>query len=110
MTFELKTPYAKYKNCYFYTNHYADNGNLFIGIAQDSEDDGEMYIMNITMNPSVPLADGCIAVKNYSENEGILEEMKALGLVTEILCYLPSGYVSIPVCRYDKNILQKYSH
>ncbi len=111
MTFELKTPYAEYKRCYFYTDHYMVNGNLFIGIAQDSADDGEVdYIMNVTVNTDVPLPDGCIAVKDYSENEGILETMKALGLVTEILAYLPSGYVSIPICRYDKSVLQKYSH
>lgn len=111
MTFELKTPYAEYNNCYFYTDRYTDNGNLFIGIAQDNKDTGDVdYIMNVTVNLGMPLPDGCIAVKDYSENEGLLEKMKALGMVTEVLAYLPSGYVSVPLCRYDRQILQKYTH
>ena len=111
MTFTLKTSYLKCDKCYFFTEHYMENDGLFIGIVRDNGDDEDIdFVADVTVNIGVKLPCDCIAVKNYNENEGILEAMKALGLVTEILAYLPSGYVSIPICRYDKSVLQKYSH
>lgn len=41
----------------------------------------------------------CIAIKDYSENEGVLDECVRLGLVGPVLYRIDSGFVSIPVCK-----------
>lgn len=44
------------------------------------------------------LADGEVAIKNYSENEGMLNALVEAGIVSEPLYYVTSGYVQIPIC------------
>lgn len=108
MNFSFKTKYGKYDHCFFRTGKYADN-TPSIQIRQNTEC-GVEPILTATVSLGVPLPDGCILVKNYSENEGVLEFLKNLGVVTKVMCYLPSGYVSIPVCKYDPKILARYTH
>lgn len=55
------------------------------------------------------LPDGLVAIKSYSENEGLLEQLISLGLVTEVVSYASSGFVSIPICKIDQDILDRYS-
>lgn len=52
---------------------------------------------------------GCIAVKDYSENTGLLAFLKSIGFITEVVEKRRSGYVEIPICRYDKAVLERYS-
>lgn len=40
-----------------------------------------------------------IAIKDYSENEGMLAALVASGIVTDPHRFEPSGFVTIPVCR-----------
>lgn len=40
-----------------------------------------------------------IAIKDYSENTGMLEALLSAEIVTEPHRYVPSGFVMIPVCR-----------
>jgi len=49
--------------------------------------------------PGVPMAEDEIAIKNYSENEGMLESLTAAGIVSEPRRYVLNGLVSIPICR-----------
>lgn len=44
------------------------------------------------------LKDNEVAIKNYSENEGILEVLVDAGIVSAPIRYENSGYVKIPVC------------
>ena len=58
----------------------------------DSED--RSPVMVVTTNvPGTPLKEDEILVKNWSENEGILEELQRLGVVGEVLAEIPTGYV-----------------
>ena len=52
--------------------------------------------------------ENCIAIKSHSENEGLLEYLQGLGLITKVLCYVHSGYVRIPICEYDHEVLDRY--
>ena len=108
MNFSIKTKFATYDNCFFKTGKYADNTPA-IHIHQNTQY-GVEPILTATVSLGVPLPDGCILVKDYSENEGVLEFLKNLGVVTKVMCYLPSGYVSIPVCKYDPKTLARYTH
>lgn len=65
--------------------------------------------MDVTANLSDEVPLGCIAVKDYSENTGLLAFLKSIGFITEVVEKRRSGYVEIPICRYDKAVLERYS-
>lgn len=90
MTF--KTKYATYPNCEFVTGRY-NNGNLALSV--ESRDEGP--ICTCTVNPGVVVTHDAIAVKNYSENEGMVEVLTEMGIIGRELYRIPSGWVEIPV-------------
>ena len=105
--FHLKTPYLDCPQCFFY-NSRALSGTLYIGIAKQ-EPEGAEPLMDVTANLSDEVPLGCIAVKDYSENTGLLAFLKSIGFITEVVEKRRSGYVEIPICRYDKAVLERYS-
>jgi hypothetical protein len=62
-----------------------------------------------TVNLDEVLPNGYVYIKNYSENEGVLTFLMNLGIVTKIIRYVQSGYVSIPVCQIDMSKLNEYT-
>ena len=44
-----------------------------------------------------------ICIKDYSENEGMLNFLLENGVLTEVIGIIRSGYVNIPVCRLNLN-------
>ena len=48
--------------------------------------------------PEIDIPKGFVAIKNYSENVGMLEALKAAGIIREVHSYYPSGHVQIPIC------------
>lgn len=98
--FHLKTPYLDCPQCFFY-NSRALSGTPYIGIAKQ-EPEGAEPLMDVTANLSDEVPLGCIAVKDYSENTGLLAFLKSIGFITEVVEKRRSGYVEIPICRYDK--------
>jgi len=55
---------------------------------------------------TVALADAIldfdeIAVKDYSENKGVLAFLRENGIVTDIARWERSGFVNIPICKVD---------
>lgn len=90
----FKFEYNGFKDCHFQVSRYTENNNLAIAIYDD-----EGMIANVTTNPGVGLIDDYIAVKDYSENEGMMSALAELGIiVSEPALSLPSGFVFIPVC------------
>ena len=104
--FHLKTKYCDRPNCAFYTGRYV-KGGIYIGVQSDGEDGPEPW-MDVTVNLVQEIPKGAIAVKSYSENEGLLEFLLELGLIKRVLCYEQSGYVKIPICEYDPKVLDHY--
>lgn len=94
MTF--KTKYGNYENCSFRASRYSDNGNL--ALIVESPEEGT--IMTVSVNPGLKLGDDVLAVKNYSENEGIDDTLRELGIIHgEPVSVIPSGWVDIPVYK-----------
>lgn len=68
-TFTYKSSYGfEYPNCYFVTGRYSENNNLSVRIMNDSEGP----ICTVTVNLGRKINDDCIVVKDYSENEGMV--------------------------------------
>lgn len=52
-----------------------------------------MPILIATVDLPVHLEEDEILIKNWSENEGVLEELQRLGLIGEVLEEVPTGFV-----------------
>ena len=90
MTF--KTKYADYPNCEFRACYYG-NGNRALRVESLTE--GPICICSV--NPGVPVPDDCIAIKDYSENAGMVHTLKQMGIIDRKVDEIPSGFVTIPV-------------
>jgi hypothetical protein len=49
--------------------------------------------------PQIEMADNETAIKNYSENDGILEHLIKDGIVSEPVRFVDSGFVQVPICK-----------
>lgn len=45
------------------------------------------------------LKEGEVAIKDYSENEGVLDSLVEAGIVDHPHAFIQSSYVKIPVCK-----------
>lgn len=98
-----------YKNCYFVESKYP-NGNLRLDIwgIIPEEGDWNQAITTTTVNiGKQPKTQ--IAIKSYGENEGMLEFLQQLGLVGKPVMFEKSGFVTIPICEVNMDILNKYN-
>lgn len=83
------------------------NGNLALEMmgAEGTEDEGEP-IVRVTVNPDIPLPDTQIAIKDYSENEGMVDFCKKIGIIGKLVRTIPSGFVEIPVYELTESGLE----
>lgn len=91
--YTLKTPYSEYqvelaKGSY-------SNGRTAIELI-DAEDGCPVMVATINV-PEVELAEGEIIIKNYSENEGVLEFLQENEIVGPVKRSIGTGFVSCPV-------------
>ena len=90
-----KTSYAAYEGCRFVAGRYG-NGNPALSVA---DDEGTICICSVNP-PDTRLRDGLIAVKNWSENEGMVELLKEHDVITgNPVMLVTSGFVSIGVYK-----------
>jgi len=60
----------------------------------------------VTMNiPDIELEADEVIVKNYAENEGMLEAILKVNLVQKPHRYVSNGYVDVPVCRLSPGVV-----
>ena len=87
------------ENWKFKASHYSQNGNNALMIVETTAKgfEVEMYCM-CSINPGVLVPEDYLAVKDYSENEGMVEFLKAEGVIEgDPVGKIPSGFVEIPV-------------
>ena len=92
-----KMSYKQYKAVVI-RSKYVNNDNLALMLID--EKDGSL-ITKITVNTEEKLPEGFGYVKNYSENEGIMEVLQEEGLVKEVLGYKQMGWVTVPLVEFD---------
>jgi len=49
--------------------------------------------------PHIELADDEVIIKDYSENQGLYEEMVKAGHISPMIRDVASGWISAPVCK-----------
>jgi len=98
---DYTSPYATYQ-CTLKVEAYS-NGRTALCLI-DAEDGSPVCTATINV-PEVELKPNEVIIKNYSENEGILDVLVNAGIVTPTGRYISIGYVSCPVCIIDPNHL-----
>lgn len=106
--FTYDTPYNSY-DCNLSIGEY-DNGNLALSLigAAGTEYEGELIAV-ASVNPGIEVPRDCLAVKNYSENSGMLDFLRGIGVVGETAHTINSGFVWITVCRLAPGGLELFS-
>jgi len=61
-------------------------------------EDGMPYATATSM-VKMHIDEDCVVIKNYSENEGILDSLIKAGIVSYPHSYIPSGYINLSVCK-----------
>lgn len=91
-------------NCNVIRQEY-QNGRTAIQLVAACEDsENDIYegdpIASATVNiPTANLSSDEVLVKDYSENEGMLEALIAANIVEPTGRFVNSGFVSLPVCK-----------
>ena len=76
---------------------------LFIGNA---EEESVYTICNINPDDSYNLCEYELAIKNYSENEGLLNWLIENGYVNKPHASYISGWVQVPVCKMTDRLIK----
>lgn len=93
-----------YPNCTFETASYANNGNNALQIY---DEEGEMLI-TCSVNPSKKLDKNHICIKDYSENEGMVNFLSKMGIIGKWVEDIPSGWVVLPVYELTESGLELF--
>lgn len=105
--------YKDYENCSIELHRYSTNNNIALRMVSETEY-GEEPITMCTVNTEQKLQDNQVAIKDYSENVGMVDFLKDLNFIeSEPVDEIRSCFVSIPVYELtDEAIeyLNKYSY
>lgn len=71
------------------------NGNMALSLYKRSD---KSYHSTLSINVSDSLPEGCVAIKDYSENAGMLQMLINNDVLSEPLYHVRSGFVGVPVC------------
>ena len=72
----------------------------------DAEDGSPVTTVTVNL-PDEPMMEDEAAIKNYSENVGILTFLRDNDLITEVKRVVKSGYVNIPIVKLNIDRLKK---
>ena len=102
-------------NCQLWVNKYSKPENHSLQLVSAMDDDereihrGEL-VCTASVNPPVKLRDNEIAIKNWSENEGVLQVLQANGIVSEVRRKVPSGFVLIDICEFYPEVAAQFAY
>lgn len=78
---------------------YADNQRMALALICEDKYKSLMTVATVNL-PGYPLKDNEVAIKDYSENAGILQVLVEAGIISTPHDYTTSGCVLIPICKY----------
>ena len=71
----------------------------------DKEDGFPVLVASVAIEES--LTPDQIAIKDYSENEGVLKFLTEKEIISSPLKYFNSGFVRIPICQINETFLKE---
>ena len=99
MTREIYTFQAKYETYQVYLKFdtYRNNGRTCIELLEAGTHEPIM-VATVNLSDYTLLNPGQVLIKNYSENEGVLEFLIANGIVSKPRSWVSTGYVTVALC------------
>ena len=73
-------------------------GNPAIRLS-DANTGEPVAVASVNLDGIAEVKKGEIAIKDYSENEGIWKALFLAGIVSKPLRHVQSGFVTIPICK-----------
>ncbi len=84
-------------DCNVHITRYQGNNRIAICLV---ESETEEPVTTASLNiPHAKIESDEVAIKNYSENTGILDVLIDAGILSKPNWYYNSGFVEIPVCK-----------
>jgi hypothetical protein len=83
-------------NCWL---NYMKYGNGRTAIELVDQEDGGLYAMATVNVTEINVNKDEVLIKNYSENEGILDVLVKEGIVSEPIQIFDVNYIKIPLCK-----------
>jgi hypothetical protein len=96
--FHCKTKYVDEPNALLKVDRYQNNDRICLSVYSPT---GEALMKCTTNIPEVDLTWDLVAIKNYSENEGILECLIANNFISEPIQEIKNRYTEFPVCQLN---------
>jgi hypothetical protein len=100
----MKVQFGNY-SCHVVFSAYQDNDNTAIQLVDVR--DG-LPVATATINPGTKMKKELVAIKDYSENEGMLEALTNAGIVSAPISWLPMGFVTVPVCELLVPVFEEF--
>lgn len=75
------------------------NGGVALNMVEDGGSEDGLPFAKCTASISDELHGTEVAIKNYSENEGMLQFLVKNNVVEPPHSFVQSGYVSFPICK-----------
>lgn len=94
MIIDFESKYIKKQKASLLWSKYR-NGRPCLSIVSGGE---TLCVASVNL-PDAIIPDGYIAIKDYSENEGVLKSLQANGIVNGVWGYIRSGFVAIPIVK-----------
>lgn len=96
--------YKTYEHCYIEKGYYLVGGREHLLLVSAHEGP----VLTITTNvPDVVVPEGYCIVKNYSENEGVVDWLKENNLIEDSY-ESPYNHINLCIVKFNKKELEKY--
>ena len=83
------------------------NGHTCLQLV-DTETGEPAATATINIDNEVLISFDTVAIKDYSENEGVYKTLHAAGIIDNPITTAPTGYKSVPVCKIiDEDLLDE---
>lgn len=89
-------------DCCISIGHYLavdSQGNLRIALTLEDPDNGEDIAVATINIPGEPLSKDEVIIKDYSENEGMLETLINASIISKPVRFVQTGHISAPICE-----------
>lgn len=103
--FDVKTQWAKYKECFLTVHQYANNDHVYIGIFSAEEGPIADMTVNIAGIERFPKNYSCVDTNNCP---WIVDLIKKLGIGHFEHTFLQSGFCEYPVFSFDMGKIDDY--
>lgn len=107
MTFKMRTAWGSSYDCFL--EYDAENHHIQI-YSIDPDDGFAEPFMTATATPAngAIVPPGFVAIKNYSENAGIMETLIGLRVIDKPIGRIPAGFTYLYLCRVHPRTIRKY--